>query len=79
MTLLLNTRRSGNYFPVFNSLQQFCESYDSDTTELRINLDSHTLFKYRVNVVLSNFKPFADTFNCPIGSPMNPEAKCAVW
>ncbi|OUM61532.1 hypothetical protein PIROE2DRAFT_12445, partial [Piromyces sp. E2] len=41
--------------------------------------DPHSFEAARVNVVLSNSKHFAKTFNCPLGSPMNPESKCILW
>ena len=34
---------------------------------------------FRVLGPMSNSKYFADAFNCPVGSPMNPSEKCAIW
>ncbi|KAM7303759.1 neprilysin-11-like [Ixodes scapularis] len=34
---------------------------------------------YRTNLPLMNFERFAEAFNCPLGSPMNPELKCDVY
>ena len=36
-------------------------------------------FLCRVIGTLSNSAAFSEEFNCPIGSPMNPKDKCAVW
>jgi len=44
-----------------------------------IEFNNHSPSKARVNVVLSNSKHFAKTFNCPKNSPMNPENKCELW
>ena len=33
----------------------------------------------RVNGVVQNFQEFADAFECPLNSPMNPETKCGLW
>ncbi|OUM59294.1 hypothetical protein PIROE2DRAFT_15212 [Piromyces sp. E2] len=41
--------------------------------------DAHAPGIARVNLVLSNSKHFAKTFNCPTGSKMNPENKCHLW
>ncbi|KAG2205425.1 hypothetical protein INT47_007210 [Mucor saturninus] len=39
----------------------------------------HSPFYYRVIGGLQNDPNFSKAFNCPIGSPMNPEKKCSIW
>ena len=39
----------------------------------------HSPEKYRVNGALANFDEFAQTFQCPIGTNMNPKSKCHFW
>ncbi|KAI7905209.1 uncharacterized protein BX663DRAFT_502120 [Cokeromyces recurvatus] len=42
--------------------------------------DTHAPWKVRVNLSLRNNAEFANIFNCPVGSPMNPkEEKCTLW
>ncbi|ORX76355.1 zincin [Anaeromyces robustus] len=41
--------------------------------------DSHAPGIGRVNGVVVNSKHFAETFNCPTTSAMNPENKCIIW
>lgn len=33
---------------------------------------------FRVNGVFSNMRQFSETFDCPVGSPMNPESRCEL-
>jgi hypothetical protein len=50
-----------------------------DAIDLQAALDNeHSPRQFRV---LGPEKPpeFADNFNCPVGSPMNPAKKCEVW
>ena len=34
---------------------------------------------WRVNTVFSNMPQFSDAFQCPPGSPLNPENRFTVW
>ncbi|XP_066153912.1 neprilysin-11-like [Euwallacea fornicatus] len=51
------------------SLQQSCIA----------SSNCHARASMRVNGVLSNMDDFAKAFQCPTGSPMNPEEKCKLW
>ena len=52
-----------------------CTKYRSSS----ILMITFCFFFLRVNVTLQNFPEFSRVFQCPLGSPMNPENKCAVW
>ncbi|PIC29388.1 hypothetical protein B9Z55_020980 [Caenorhabditis nigoni] len=39
----------------------------------------HPTDNFRVNGPLANMKSFAEAFNCPVGSPMNPKKKCELF
>ena len=41
--------------------------------------DVHAPTPWRVNTVLSNQKNFAEDFECPVGSKLNPTKRCVVW
>ena len=45
----------------------------------QIETGAHSPGRYRILGPLSNNEDFARDFNCPVGSPMNPEKKCKVW
>ncbi|CAG9772732.1 unnamed protein product [Ceutorhynchus assimilis] len=51
------------------SLQTSCETTST----------CHARSQMRVNGVVSNMEEFAEAFNCPAGSPMNPDTKCRLW
>uniref|UniRef100_A0A0K0FBQ5 Phosphate-regulating neutral endopeptidase (inferred by orthology to a human protein) n=1 Tax=Strongyloides venezuelensis TaxID=75913 RepID=A0A0K0FBQ5_STRVS len=56
-----------------------CEHQSRDKIEERIDTDPHAPEEIRVNLALSNYKPFSNAFNCKLQSRMNPEHKCEVW
>ncbi|CCD64806.1 NEPrilysin metallopeptidase family [Caenorhabditis elegans] len=51
-----------------------------DTTDLQYALQrEHPTNNFRVNGIYANMPQFAETFNCPLGSPMNPKKKCDLF
>lgn len=56
-----------------------CEKMTPEVLRLRAVTDSHAPNKYRLIGVVSNSYDFAQDFNCPPDSPMNPKTKCKVW
>uniref|UniRef100_A0A7E4ZZ96 Neprilysin n=1 Tax=Panagrellus redivivus TaxID=6233 RepID=A0A7E4ZZ96_PANRE len=44
-----------------------------------ISTDVHAPGRFRAMIPLRNRPEFSTAFNCPKGSPMNPEKKCAIW
>ncbi|CAN7939263.1 unnamed protein product [Ixodes hexagonus] len=54
--------------------QSFCDP-DEDTDRV-VNDATWSPAKYRVNVPLSNYEPFAKAFECQLGSRMNPKKRC---
>lgn len=59
--------------------QVWCSVSTPKTQQLQILNDVHSPSNYRVNGALSNFYKFAEEFQCPNGSNMNPSKKCEVW
>ncbi|XP_012215455.1 endothelin-converting enzyme homolog isoform X2 [Linepithema humile] len=56
----------------------WCESYISTALKWMLE-DSHSPNHVRVQGVLKNSKEFSTTWNCPVGSNMNPAKKCHLW
>lgn len=59
--------------------QSWCQKEHEQFTRMRVTVDPHSPSRYRVNGVLSQFKPFAEVFACQSGSPMAPQDRCEVW
>ncbi|PIC29404.1 hypothetical protein B9Z55_020986 [Caenorhabditis nigoni] len=56
----------------------WCRARDTTPLATQLTLD-HPTSSFRVNGVFSNMKSFAEAFNCPVGSPMNPKKKCELF
>ncbi|CAL2031979.1 unnamed protein product [Caenorhabditis brenneri] len=56
----------------------WCSSHPTHSLEEELK-NKHGTPRFRINGVLANFKPFAETFKCPAGSPMNPYQKCDLF
>jgi len=44
-----------------------------------VRTDEHSPNIWRSNGPVSGFKKFAEVFNCPAGSTLNPKTRCDVW
>ncbi|CEP09245.1 hypothetical protein [Parasitella parasitica] len=61
-----------------NAGLSFCSKPLPGTTKDTIK-DEHIPDSVRANKLFQNSKEFARTFNCPVGSKMNPAKKCKIW
>lgn len=57
----------------------WCGKYRNEVLRLRVMVGSHSPPMFRVIGPMSNIQEFSNSFNCPLGSNMNPSRKCAVW
>ncbi|KAF5294753.1 hypothetical protein FQA39_LY00237 [Lamprigera yunnana] len=62
-----------------NFAQVWCGSTRPSVIRNRILTDIHAPARFRVIGALSNCPEFADAYNCPVDSPMNPNEKCTIW
>ncbi|XP_055356517.1 endothelin-converting enzyme 1-like isoform X2 [Paramacrobiotus metropolitanus] len=62
-----------------SSAQVWCLKIDPDKERLYLLIDYHSPNKWRVNGPMSNLPEFAQSFNCSLGSKMNPKIKNRVW
>ncbi|XP_034943082.1 neprilysin-1-like [Chelonus insularis] len=65
------------FFISFGAL--WCQIETPQMKELSEKNDSHSPMQLRSIGALANSEDFARAFNCPRGSPMNPENKCNIW
>ncbi|PIN97495.1 hypothetical protein AB205_0113430 [Aquarana catesbeiana] len=59
--------------------QVWCSVRTPESSHEGLVTDPHSPAKFRVIGTLSNSKDFAEHFNCPKGTPMNPGKYCDVW
>ena len=59
--------------------QVWCSSSTKEALHLQILNDPHSPARHRVIGPLSNLAEFSSVFQCPAGSPMNPQNKCEIW
>ena len=57
----------------------WCFKYRPKALEQNIKTGVHSPGMFRVRGPFSNSPDFSADFDCPAGSPMNPEEKCEVW
>lgn len=62
-----------------SNAQFYCNSLDPDQVRKIFINDEHSPDKLRVDITFQNQIEFAQDFNCPIGSRMNPRDKCSMW
>ena len=57
----------------------WCKKVSTEALEQSIETDRHSPSQWRVRGTVMNSEEFARDFECPVGSPMNPEQKCSLW
>ncbi|PSN30408.1 Neprilysin-11 [Blattella germanica] len=57
----------------------WCESATKESLLHEVLTDPHSPQRLRVKGTLANSQEFAQVWNCPVGSPMNPKSKCMIW
>ncbi len=59
--------------------QIWCANISDELSRLIAQTNPHSLYKYRVNGVVSNMPEFQQAFACPAGSPMVRKDACRIW
>lgn len=67
------------YFNCEILFQSFCSNLPINSLIYQLKNDNHSPAALRIEGTLSNIEGFAETFNCPLGSRMNPNDKCSIW
>ncbi|GAA5796981.1 hypothetical protein HPULCUR_002359 [Helicostylum pulchrum] len=62
-----------------NSVVFTCSTEKKSDVQSILELRTHSPSYFRNIGTMQNSVEFAKAFNCPVGSPMNPEAKCSIW
>jgi len=59
--------------------QTKCVKYQDAKLKERILTGPSSPLHFRILGSVSNVEDFANDFNCPSGSNMNPKTKCSLW
>ena len=59
--------------------QVWCANVSDEAARLRAQTDPHSLYRFRVNGVVSNMPEFREAFTCEEGDAMVREDVCRVW
>jgi predicted metalloendopeptidase len=59
--------------------QTWCSKLTPAAIRQRLLTDPHSPPRFRVNGPAINLPAFAEAFQCPVGSPMNPTKRCQIW
>lgn len=72
---------SGAQLFFYSMAQAWCTIQDPKAERLQSVTDPHPPSQFRINGVAQNSADFAKTFNCKVGSKMNPGPgkRCVVW
>lgn len=70
---------TGNQLFWISFARVWCLNARTDHLNVSLFADPHSPNPIRTNVALSNSPDFAQDWNCPAGSPMNPVDKCSLW
>ncbi|KAI7857157.1 hypothetical protein BDC45DRAFT_501810 [Circinella umbellata] len=62
-----------------NFARTWCSVARPEALMQKVYTDVHSPDRYRVIGTVQNSLDFANVFQCPKGSPMNPEKKCVIW
>jgi neprilysin len=62
-----------------NFAQVWCGAMRKEAQKNKLKTAVHSPGKFRVIGTLSNSEDFANEYQCPVGSAMNPKKKCIVW
>jgi len=62
-----------------SAAQTWCTVSRHKNLMLQVRTDEHAPDKVRVNGALAQLVGFADTFQCPAGTPMHPKDRCGMW
>ena len=60
-------------------LEVWCEKITDEGLVNFLSSDVHSPGRFRVVGALQNSPDFAEAFECPAGSFMNPDDKCDLW